>query len=256
MGPVLISYREALEGKAVTRDYVYDRELSGKRQFASMRITLQPTDAALFETASEDNATGAASIGECNVEIDLREEQCQHVPYNEAREAVRMGVLSVLGRGPLLGYAVAGASVCVTDVTLTADSSVGAISACATLCVRELLRSFTSRLMEPMMRVYISMTAEHMGAVLADLTGVRRGRIVAITHSRSSASEHAHNAVQVDAEAPLEAMVGYSTALRSLSSGNASFSLQFATYRVLAGPHQAAVLEKHGILRTAGTGMY
>jgi len=185
------------------------------------------------------------NIGTSAVSVKLDEDSCTNaLPYAEVVEAVRTGALNVLGRGPLLGYPIAGAVVRVDEISIQADTTVGALSACASLGTRELVRSFSSQLMEPMMHVVVTAASAYMGPVLSDMTGTRRGRILSITHLPDS--------VQVDAEAPLDAMVGYSSSLRSLTSGNASFSLTFSTYRALTPALQAAIMQKHGVMTAPG----
>ena len=89
------------------------------------------------------------------------------------------------------------------------------------------------------MRVTVTVSMEHMGNVLADLTGVRRGRVLGIDHLSAQA-------VRIDAEAPLAAMAGYASALRSVSSGYATFTMQFARYDMVPIESQAAILTAHG----------
>jgi elongation factor G len=90
-------------------------------------------------------------------------------------------------------------------------------------------------LLEPIMKVEVLTPEENMGDVMGDLNS-RRGRIMGM---------EARKGVQVvQAEVPLAEMFGYSTALRSLTKGRASYSMQFECYREVPKNVQDAVVGK------------
>ena len=76
-------------------------------------------------------------------------------------------------------------------------------------------------LMEPVMKVQVSVPSEYIGDVMSSLT--QRGGIVISMESRA-------NGDIINAEAPLEKMFGYTTALRSATQGRGSFSMEFSHY--------------------------
>jgi elongation factor G len=268
LGRMVVAYREALLGidpaTTGTARAVLDRELGGKRQYAVVALEVAPTAAAedptdeKLDTARDDSdrANGntvdvqraLATVGEDGGALPTTSSSSApsasggaHLDRADLAQALAEGVHSALARGPLLGYPVAGVRVRVTDVTLSADSTLGAVAACAASAVRQVLTSPAAsvRLLEPRMRVAVAVGADHMGAVLSDLTGVRRGRVLGIEHVTPTS-------VRIAAEAPLAALAGYASALRSVSSGYGTFSMQFARYGLVAADAQAAILADHG----------
>jgi len=270
LGPIIVAYREALATVPVSAASVrgvYDREVGGKRQFAAVTVQVEPTDLDLLRPANErgplapstarvdrrraevnsniivtaygDGASGEVSSSSSDDGVAASAGGGARLPPADVAQALQDGISGALARGPLLGYAIAGTTVTVTAVELTPESTLAAVAAAAAAAVRDVVAQATPRLLEPLMRVNVAAGADQMGDVLSDLTGRRRGRVLGIDHISASS-------VRIDAEAPLSAMTGYASALRSASSGYATFSMQFGRYAMLSPDEQSAVLSSHG----------
>ena len=116
------------------------------------------------------------------------------------------------------------------------DSSDLAFQICARAAFRQAVRDAGPVLLEPIMRVEIEVPSEFHGNVGGDLAA-RRGLI--------TDTQLKVNAVVIAAEVPLAGMFGYSTDLRSLTQGQATFSMEFACYRRTPNSVQEEIIEKH-----------
>lgn len=93
------------------------------------------------------------------------------------------------------------------------------------------------KLLEPSMRVQITVAEQYVGAVLNDLTSQKRGRVGDVESVSGGKS-------LVHVEVPLTELVGYSTSLRSQTKGEGAFSMEFAEY-VHVGDAKQAELVQH-----------
>jgi len=136
--------------------------------------------------------------------------------------SVRSGVEGVMTAGVLAGYPMRDVRVELLDGSHhEVDSSEMAFQVAASMAFRQACREATPVLLEPMMRVEITIPEEYMGDVIGDLTS-RRGRIQKV---------ESHQAVQVIVSAvPMAEMFGYATALRSLTQGRGNHSMHFLNY--------------------------
>ena len=154
---------------------------------------------------------------------------------DEQRAALAEGAASAAARGPLGGFALVGGLVVrVLAASASADdgaSGVGALRAAAAASVAGAARAADAVLVEPVMRVEVEAPEEALGAVLADLTAQRRAAVRAVDAPASGGGAGAPH--RVHADAPLACMLGYSTALRSLTSGAGTIAMEYS--------HHAAV---------------
>ena len=152
-----------------------------------------------------------------------------------AVQAVERGARSALQRGPRMGYPLIGVEATVCKI-LTPEAAPAALSACAAEAVQDALARATPRLAEPIMRVYVrlstaarsarSSTSAHsyLGTVARDLSSSRRrGQVLRVDNDRAT----------VEALVPLEGLIGYATAVRSLTAGHASVEMHFEKYDVM-----------------------
>ena len=157
-----------------------------------------------------------------------------------------MGALEAgAGRGALLGSPLRGVRVELLEGECWwgSGSSAAAVAACAASALSKALSAAAPALMEPVMLVRLVLPASSLGAVVSDLSGPRRGVVLDVgsgmakSAARSSdgaagpATGEAGEWARVEAEVPLAEMVGYSTALRSITAGNGSFDMNFREYR-------------------------
>jgi elongation factor G len=224
LGKVHVAFREGVTGEGEATA-TYDRVLDGKRHWARVSVRVEPAGdhsadppsefEALAVSAGEED-TPVASLGPCKL-------QSLSKPMNEA---FADALDSALGRGPVAGLPLIRTRVrLIPDRTwLSPLSTPVAIRAAVSRAVHSALIEASTALLEPTMRVEVLVPERHTGTVLNDLTSARRGSIVSV-----EASERSNNIVV--AHVPFAALVGdYAGALRSITAGEASFSMELYSY--------------------------
>ncbi|MCC5849525.1 MAG: elongation factor G [Verrucomicrobia bacterium] len=211
-GKPTVTYRESVSAKATHRQ-IFDREFGGKRQLAEVELQVAPRE------------RGSGNRIEFKVnKNDLPE------PY---RSAVQEGIEDALVTGMLRNYRMVDVAVTVTDaVVQVSETSDNAFKSCAHIGMRQVLLEAQPILLEPIMQLEIDCPEEHMGDVLADLNG-RRGKIRDM--------EATGEIQKITADVPLAELFGYTTALRSLTKGRASQSMEPSTFAEVPADVQAAM---------------
>ncbi|MBN2212394.1 MAG: elongation factor G, partial [Sedimentisphaerales bacterium] len=203
VGAPNVSYREAPTVEAAY-NYRHKKQTGGSGQFAHVvgRMIPLPADAeATYEF--EDNISGGRIPTE-------------YIP------AVNKGFIAAMKEGPLAGYEIVGCKMCLDDGSYhSVDSSEMAFRIAAKDAFIEAFRKTEPCLLEPIMKVEVECPTEFQGSVVGDLNS-RRGMILE-TQTRDTY-------VVVQAEVPLANMFGYATAVRGLSKGEATFSMEMSRY--------------------------
>ncbi len=231
VGQPKVQYREA-PTVATPFNYKHKKQTGGAGQYAHVvgRLIPLPADAE-NSYEFENKVTGG------------------RIP-TEYISSVNKGFQMSRARGPLAGFEVVRARMVLEDGSSHAvDSSDLAFQICARTAFRQAMRDSKPVLLEPIMKVEAEMPSEFQGPVMGDLAS-RRGII--------TSSEVKANAVVIHAEVPLANMFGYSTVLRSLTQGQATFSMEFACYRPTPAVVQEEILlrvrkDKDRNRRQAGT---
>ncbi len=196
-----VVHREAL-GKSVEHEEVFEKELGGQQHFAGVRISLNPLP----------RGTGVRFL-----------DHCRNSNLSESfLEAVRNGVEEAATSGPIMGYPVIDVEITLLDVRIhDLNSSDLAFRVAAGMAFQKAAAQAEPVLLEPIMKVEILVPEDFMGEVIGDLNA-RQGKVEEITN---------RGPVQViAAKVPLSKMFGYSTALRSVSQGRGTFTMQFSHY--------------------------
>lgn len=218
LGPLQVAYRETIQNSAEAQDTL-DRTIGEKRHQVTAQIGVRPWEGDMSATVPV---------------IEYNENICDSM-QSDLREAIENGIHSSYLQGPFLGFPLQDVVVTVNGVATNSDTSLTIVSACVSRCMQKALKKADKQVLEPMMNLEITVSDHHLGAVLGDLAQ-RRGSIREI-QSRQD------NKV-VLASVPLAEMMGYSTVLRSLTSGSATFTLELASYQVMSPHEQAALLQK------------
>ncbi|XP_008421774.1 ribosome-releasing factor 2, mitochondrial isoform X2 [Poecilia reticulata] len=213
LGPLQVAYRETILQEASTADTL-DRTIGDRRHAASVNLTVRPVDFASCEVAFTE------------------ELQMQIQP--ETKEAVENGVQSSYLQGPLLGYPIWGVSSLIHSVSVEPGTSPAMVSACVSRCMLKALRLAGGQVLEPVMSLEVTVGEEYLSSVLGDLAQ-RRGTV------REIQSRHDNKVLM--ATVPLAEMMGYSTVLRTVTSGNATFSMELDAYEAM-NPHDQSTLLK------------
>jgi elongation factor G len=137
--------------------------------------------------------------------------------------ACEQGFRDAIATGFLAGYPIVGVKVILDGGSFHAyDSSEMAFRLAAQQAFEQAFNLAKPYLLEPIMRLEVETPSEFVGRVQGDLSA-RRGLILSSSTGQSDST--------IEAEVPLAKMFGYSTELRSLTSGMATFSMEFACYR-------------------------
>ncbi|XP_048359459.1 ribosome-releasing factor 2, mitochondrial isoform X2 [Sphaerodactylus townsendi] len=218
LGPLQVAYRETIQNTVQATDTL-DRIIGEKRHQVTVELGLRPWE-------GEESATAPV--------IEYAENTCSLLSP-ELREAVENGICTSYVQGPLLGFPLQDVVVSVHAVTANTGTSPTVVSACVSRCMHKALKKADKQVLEPLMNLEITVGESHLGTVLGDLAQ-RRGSIQEI-QSRQD------NKVLI-ASVPLAEMMGYSTALRTLTSGSGTFTLQLASYQAMSLSEQTALLNK------------
>ncbi|HSD61129.1 MAG TPA: elongation factor G [Burkholderiales bacterium] len=151
--------------------------------------------------------------------------------------AVQKGVVESLSNGVLAGYPVVDVKVTLFDGSYhDVDSNENAFKMAGSIAFKEGLRKATPVLLEPIMAVEVETPEDFMGNVVGDLNS-RRGMILGM-------DELVAGIKAVKSEVPLKEMFGYSTTLRSLTQGRATFTMEFKHYAEAPKSVAEAVINK------------
>ncbi len=140
-----------------------------------------------------------------------------------------------MGTGPRIGYPMQDVKVTLTGGSYHAtDSSEVAFEAAAALAFENAVRKANPLLLEPIMRIHITVPDEHVGKVIGDLNS-RRAQINESTTQDASGTGPASQSTQnvIDAFVPLSETFQYTTRLRSMTQGRGAFTLEFSHYEVV-----------------------
>ena len=200
VGKPQVAYRETIRQMA-EYDYTHKKQTGGSGQYARVKLRVEPNPEADFEFV---NDVFGGSIPK------------EFIP------AIEKGVVEALEGGVLAGYPVNDVKVTVFDGAYhEVDSSEMAFKICSSICVKEAIRKAKPVLLEPVMRVEVTVPEQYMGPVNGDLIS-RRGRL--------EGTEIAGGTHIIKSMVPLSEMFGYATELRSRTQGRGSFSMHFGQY--------------------------
>lgn len=218
VGKPKVQYREA-PTQETPFNYKHKKQTGGSGQFAHIVGKLIPMEAgAETDYEFENTVTGG------------------HIP-SEYISSIDKGFQMARTKGPLAGFEVVGVKMLLEDGSSHAvDSSDLAFQVCARSAFRLTMRESKPVLLEPIMQVEIEVPIEFQGVVTGDIAS-RRGLI--------SGAEIKVNAAIILAEVPLANMFGYSTDLRSLTQGQATFSMEFSCYRRTPAVVQEEIIERY-----------
>lgn len=216
LGPLQVAYRETILHSVRATDTM-DRTLGDKRHLVTVELEAKPT-----ETSS---AVPVIEYAESISEDILKDSQ----------EAIENGIHSACLQGPLLGSPVQDVAITLHSLIIHPGTSSTMISACVSRCVQKALKTANKQILEPLMNLEVTVTREHLSAVLADLAQ-RRGSIHEIQTRQD-------NRVVVGF-VPLAETMGYSTVLRTLTSGSATFTLELSNYQAMNPQDQSTLLNR------------
>jgi len=202
VGAPQVAYREAIR-KSVEQEGKFVKQSGGRGQYGHVWIKLEP-----HEQGKGFEFVDAIKGGT--------------VP-REFIPAVEKGLRETLPNGVLAGFPVVDVKVTLFDGSYhDVDSNENAFKMAASMAFKDAMRKASPVLLEPMMAVEVETPEDYMGNVMGDLSS-RRGIVQGM-------EDQIGGIKLVKAEVPLSEMFGYSTTLRSLSQGRATYSMEFKHY--------------------------
>ena len=215
VGAPQVAYKETFT-KAVDVDSKYAKQSGGRGQYGHCKVHFEPMDANGEELFKFESTVVGGSIPK------------EYIP------AVGEGIGEAAQSGILGGFPVLGVKATVYDGSYhDVDSSEMAFHIAGSMAFKEAMQKAGAILLEPIMRVEVTMPEEYMGDVIGDINS-RRGRIEGMDDIASGK--------MVRAFVPLSEMFGYSTDLRSRTQGRGNYSMFFEKYEPVPKNVQEKVL--------------
>ena len=201
VGVPQVAYRESIQGVTEVKE-ILDRQVGQTRQYAGLVIRLERLEAGVENTFEDKTSEGV-----CPDSLKL---------------ILKKSLLAALSSGPIAGFPVISVKVVLLDV-LSEQKNFEEVcfQMAASMAVRNALFKATAILQEPIMKLEILVPEDYTSNVMTDLSS-RKAKVGQVSYKG--------DLQVVDADAPLAEMFGYSTALRSLSQGRATYTMTFDHY--------------------------
>lgn len=210
-----VSFRETITLEQEC-DYKLAKQTGGKGQFANVKLRLEPNPGKGYEFV--DKIKGGSIPAEYVI-------------------SVNKGVQKTILDGVLAGFPVVDVKVVLLDGSFhPVDSSDMAFRTCASICFKHGFMKANPTLLEPMMKIEVNTPDEYIGDIVGNLNR-RRGTIESMRRYRKGSQK-------LNGLVPLMEMFGYASLLRNISSGRASYSMEFLKYWPASASIQEQALKK------------
>ena len=215
VGAPQVAYKETFT-KPVDQEYKYAKQSGGRGQYGHCKVKFEPMDPNGEQTFKYESSVVGGAIPK------------EYIP------AIGEGIEEAAQAGVLGGFPVLGVSANVYDGSYhEVDSSEMAFHIAGSMAFKEAMKKANPVLLEPIMKVEVTMPEEYMGDVIGDINA-RRGRIEGM--------DDIGGGKMVKAYVPLAEMFGYSTDLRSKTQGRGNYSMFFEKYEQVPKNVQEKVL--------------
>jgi|GEM_PF-1823304 len=215
-----VAYREAITQPVELRE-VYKKQSGGRGKFADIIVRVEPADEGFEGSLQFEDVVKGGNIPK------------EYIP------AIEKGFQSAMKNGVLAGFPMDKLKVTVLDGSFhPVDSDQLSFEICAQIAFKNACAKAKPVLMEPIMKIEVVTPEESMGDVIGDLNK-RRGQVEGMETARTGARI-------VKAKVPLSEMFGYVTALRTITSGRATSSMEFSHYAPVSSAIAKAVLTEAG----------
>ena len=215
VGQPQVAYRETVKGEA-NEEAKYVRQSGGRGQYGHVKIKIAPQDRGEgFEFINEIKGGAIPS---------------EYIP------AIEKGIKEAMQKGVLAGYQLVDIQVTLYDGSFhEVDSSEAAFKIAGSMAFQEAAKNATPVLLEPIMKIEVTVPDEFMGDVNGDLSS-RRAQIEELGERG--------NLKIIKANVPLANMFGYTTDLRSMTQGRGSSVMEFGKYQEVPGNIATEIIEK------------
>ena len=243
-GPFMISYRETIVQKQ--RDIVeFEKNILGKNMKVILDISAFP-----FKK-KESDSQAIDSKPKLKIKLESNEEDSVTELKPWQFKALQRGFENALASGPLLGYPLVNVEFLLHSAQFRGQGfnsatdtiiSVAMENAIKHICKQSVQNDQESniRLLEPMMRLHITSDHDHMHKIVQDLLTNRRGQL----DTESQDDDHTSLVASRTVFAPLSELRGYSSYLRSVTSGNAFYGMEFSHYASMSEYAEQKAIEE------------
>ncbi len=217
LGKPKVSYRETIACKT-ENEFEFIRQIQGRNQYAKVSLGLEPNQ-------PDSGYLFSNKVTKCIPEKFI--------------SSIDDAIKEQLGCGALAGYPILDIKVSLLDIGIhETDSDEMAFKIATSMCFREAFLKAQPILLEPIMRVEIITPDEFIGVVVGDLSK-KRGVVEGIKDVTVNANK------LIETEIPLSEMFGYSTNLRSMTQGRASYSMYFKKYGEVSADLAETIVKKY-----------
>jgi elongation factor G len=224
VGNPQVTYRESVTAETEHTES-FSRTIGGKEQTAGVTLRIAPLNASLSAAQGATQGDSADTSASGNRYVNgVR--KTANIP-EEIFDAIERAVTGCFASGIRYGYPCTNISVTLTSVDYSELTSTAfAFEACSVAAFDAGCTKASTELLEPVMNVDILCPKEFVGEAMSQIT--QRGGVISSLESKPSTEV-------VHAQAPMAKMFGFSTALRSVTQGRASFMLEFSHFEVKPG---------------------
>ncbi len=220
IGDPQVAYKETITA-ANSAQETFDRMLGDKRCYASIKVRVSPINENEF-TPTQKN------IYEYKAKNDL--------PLN-FRHAIEESVLNALNDGPIFSANLERVRVEVLEAsTLPEETNDTGFRIASSVAVSRAIRETKNALLEPIMLVTVITPEENVGDLISDINS-KRGKIEEIRSQNNNKQE-------IISKVPMRELFGYSTTIRSISSGRAIYTMEYDSYQIVPNNIKEEIIKK------------
>ena len=242
-GKPQVAFRETIAQRA-TFDYTHKKQSGGAGQFARVAGYIEPVSDWYGAVASEDSELGRFQNHFVN-EVEGGTVPTEFIP------ACEKGFVEAANRGWVIGHPVVGVKFVLQDgAAHVVDSNEFSFRTAAIQGFRQAIARARPLLLEPIMKVTITVPSEFQGAVLGTVN--KRKGVIVDTEGDCESNGIASNddgdpntTLTIVAEVALNNMFGYSTELRSATQGKGEFTMEYKTYAPVPSATQQELITEH-----------
>ncbi len=219
VGDPQVAYKETIL-QANTAEEVFDRMLGDKRAYAKVKVKVSPIQAEDIDSKYKNKFTfkGSDELKEC------------------FKNAIEEASLNALNDGPIFSANLERVHVEVVHAeTLPDEDNDTGFRIATSMAVGRAIRETKSALLEPIMLVTVITPEDYVGDIISDLNS-KRGKIEEIRMQNSKQ--------EIIAKVPMRELFGYSTTIRSISSGRAIYTMEYSNYEIVPNNVKEEILKK------------
>lgn len=218
LGPLQIAYKETIDSPGM-ETLTIEKEIAGNKQSVTITLELVTDEKEIFSLSkSQENMANLNTLRPRILQV------------------IKKGVLAALERGPRVGGQVVETQVKLHNATIGRGTADSFVMAATGQCIQKILSNSGTRLLEPIMALQIIVPSERVSTVLADLSR-RRAKI-------NDVKPKGQRNKLIDVQAPLAELFGYTSVIRTITSGTASMTMQPCGYSIMNSQDEVVAVRR------------